>query len=82
MPSSARAVSVNVTVTSPTALGDLKMFSAGTSVPVPTTMNYSAGQTRANNALVSLSGSGAIAVQCDQASGTVQFILDVNGYFE
>jgi hypothetical protein len=25
---------------------------------------------------------GGVAVHCDQPSGTVQFILDVNGYFQ
>jgi hypothetical protein len=45
-------------------------------------MDYSANQTRANNAIPSLSSSGALTVQCDQVSGTVHLIVDVNGYFE
>ena len=82
VPSSARSLSLNITVTGPTAAGDLKIFAAGTSVPTSTTMNYSAGQTRANNAIPSLSTSGALIVQCDQPSGTVHLIVDVNGYFQ
>jgi hypothetical protein len=31
---------------------------------------------------VKLGDSGAIAVHCDQASGTVHVIIDVDGYFE
>jgi hypothetical protein len=45
-------------------------------------IDYSAGQTRANNAVVAPNSSGAITVHCTQSSGTVEFILDVNGYFE
>jgi hypothetical protein len=82
VPSSARSLSLNITVTGPTAPGDLKFFAAGTSVPVSTTMDYSANQTRGNNAIPSLSSSGALTVQCDQVSGTVHLIVDVNGYFQ
>jgi hypothetical protein len=45
-------------------------------------INYVAGQTRANNAIASLNGLGELAIRCSQASGTAHFILDVNGYFE
>jgi hypothetical protein len=46
------------------------------------TLNWKPGQTRANNAIVSLGTSGDITVHVDQASGTVHFIIDVNGYFQ
>jgi hypothetical protein len=46
------------------------------------TINYRAGQTRANNAIVPLGLFGDINVVSGQPSGTVHFILDVNGYFE
>jgi parallel beta-helix repeat protein len=82
VPPSARSLSVNVTMTSPTAPGALRLFAGGTSAPGTTTINYRAGQTRANNAIATLGGSGDLAVQCDQASGTVHLILDVNGYFQ
>jgi len=82
VPSSANSLSVNVTVTESTAGGDLKVFAGGTPPPTATVINYGAGQTRANNAIVTLGPGGSIQVQCDQPSGTVQFIVDVNGYFE
>ena len=82
LPATARAVSVNLTITSPTAAGDLRLFPAGTPLPLVSAINYRAGQTRANNAVASLGTGGAVSVRCDQAAGTVQFILDVNGYFE
>jgi len=41
------------------------------------------GQTRANNAVLTLGAAGDIVILCDMpGSGTVQVILDVNGYFE
>jgi CSLREA domain-containing protein len=82
IPASAKAVSINVTVTGPTAAGDLRLFAGGAALPLVSTINYRAMQTRANNAVVTLGASGDIDVLSDQASGSVQFILDVNGYFQ
>jgi hypothetical protein len=82
IPSSARSISVNVTVTQSTAAGDLRLYASGGSLPVSVVINYGAGQTRANNSAAPLGSSGGLAVHCDQASGTVQFILDVNGYYQ
>jgi ELWxxDGT repeat protein len=80
--SSARAVSLNVTVTQPTTAGNLRLYPADTSLPLVSALNYSGGQTRGNNAVVGLSASGALAIRCVQASGSAHVIVDVNGYFE
>lgn len=54
VPPAAKAVSVNVTVTQPAALGHLTFY-PGNGVPAATsTINFSAGQTRANNAILTL----------------------------
>lgn len=82
IPSTATAVSFNVTITQPTALGDLRLFPAGASLPLVSTLNWRPGQTRANNAIVSLGSSGDMVVHLDQSGGTVHFIIDVNGYFQ
>ena len=82
IPSTAKALSVNLTVTQPTEQGDLRLYPAGVPLPLVSTINYSAGQTRANNAILVLGPSGDFAVRCVQGSGTAHFILDVNGYFE
>ena len=82
IPASARSVALTLAVTQPTAPGDLSLFPAGTTPPLVSAINYRAGQTRANNAIVALSGAGSLAVYCNQASGTVHLILDVSGYFE
>jgi hypothetical protein len=82
VPATARAVSVNVTVTGGTGAGNLRLYPGGTALPLVSAVNYSPGQTRANNAVVSLGTGGVLAVRCDQGSGSVHFILDVNGYLE
>src|SRR5215471_8688501 len=78
----ALAISVNVTVTGPTAPGFLQIFAAGTAVPSTSIINYSAGKTRANNAIVALGTAGGFSVQCTQISGTVDLVVDINGYFD
>jgi hypothetical protein len=82
LPPTAAAVSVNVTVVSPTAPGDLRLFAAGKALPFVSSINYRAGQTRANNAVVPLGDRGWLSVFCEQASGEVDLVLDVNGFFE
>jgi len=82
IPAGAKSLSVNVTVPAPTAAGFLSLY-PGNAIPMGTSsLNFSAGQTRANNAMVKLStdGLGTLAVQ-NGASGDVDVIVDVNGYF-
>jgi len=45
------------------------------------TINYSAGQIRANNAIIALGAAGDVQVFCGQGFGTADLIIDVNGYF-
>ncbi|HEY2930400.1 MAG TPA: PQQ-dependent sugar dehydrogenase [Acidobacteriota bacterium] len=82
VPATARSVSVNITVTQPTGVGHLRLYPAGSALPASSNINYSGGQTRANNAVLTLGPAGDLAVRCEQISGTVHFILDVNGYFQ
>ena len=82
VPTTAKAVSANLTVTQPSQQGHLRLYPGGTPLPFVSSINYLGGQTRANNAVLPLGASGDIAVRCVQAGGTVHFILDVNGYFE
>jgi hypothetical protein len=82
IPASATAVAVNVTVTQPTAQGNLSLYPADEPVPQASTLNYASGHTRANNAVVGLSPSGRLAIRCRQSSGTAHVVLDVAGYFE
>jgi hypothetical protein len=83
IPLTAKAISINVTVTGPTSIGFLTLFPGGTAAPLASTINFRAGQTRANNAIVALGAGGTMSVVDGQASGnTTHFILDVNGYFQ
>ena len=82
VPSSARSIAVNVTVAEASTNGFLTLFPAGQAEPFVSTINYIAGRTRANNAIVKLSSDGRVTVGCHMSTGTVHFILDVIGYFE
>ena len=82
IPSSAHALSVNVTITQTDAAGELRFFPVGIPIPATSSISYKADQTRANNAVVQLGTGGDLQVFADQPSGTTQLIIDVNGYFE
>ncbi|HZF14054.1 MAG TPA: hypothetical protein VFE33_35110 [Thermoanaerobaculia bacterium] len=83
VPATARTVAANLTVVNASAGGDLRLFPAGSPLPPTSTINFAGHQTRANNAILSLSPDGEFAVWSDQApAATVDFIVDVNGYFQ
>ncbi len=81
VPVGATAVFLNVTVVSPTATGNLRIFPTGTPVPTVSALNYAAGQTRGNNGIFKLNGSGQLDVRAAQGSGTAHLVIDVAGYF-
>jgi hypothetical protein len=81
IPAGAEAVSVNVTVWAPVTRGDLRLFPAGDPTPTVATLNWEAGiQALANAAVVPLGIGWAVTVQVD-GPGTVDLIVDVNGYY-
>jgi len=85
VPTTARALAVNVTVIEASALGYLTLYPGDGLPPVASTLNFLAGLTRANNALVRLapSGNGTLAVRpMINGGGSVHVIIDVVGYFE
>lgn len=83
VPATARALSVNLTITQPTAGGYLTLFPPDIPMPLVSSINFATGWTRANNAVVALAGDGSGELTVfNGAAGTVHFILDVNGYFE
>ncbi|HXO21584.1 MAG TPA: DUF1800 family protein [Thermoanaerobaculia bacterium] len=77
----ATAISVNVTIVGPTTAGFLSFYPAGMPRPVVSTINYSPGQVRANNAVLSLGADGGVTCAAALASGSVHLLIDVNGYF-
>ncbi len=82
VPADARAVSINVTAVDPGGTGHLRLFSWGPP-PETSSLNFVAGRTRANNAIVPLGPTGEILVRCSMPSptATVHLVIDVNGYF-
>jgi hypothetical protein len=82
IPATARAISINLTVTQPTAAGDIRIYSAGGGLPGTSAVNYGAARTRANSQIAPLGTSAGLTVHCDQPSGTMHLIIDVNGYFQ
>jgi hypothetical protein len=83
IPATAKAVSINVTVANPPAAGHLRFFPGDGTPPTASTVNFAAGQTRANNAIVMLasSGSGSFGFG-NYATLGVNVVIDVNGYFQ
>jgi len=79
IPSGALSVSLNLTVTNTQGPGFILIYPAGGSQPTVSTLNYVAGQTIANAAIVPLGSGGAVTVVAG-VSGT-DFIIDTNGYF-
>jgi hypothetical protein len=83
IPSTATAVSVNLTVTQQTAEGNLTVYPADEALPNASSIEFKVGQTRANNGIFLLSGGGAGSVNVyNNSAGTVHVIVDVNGYFQ
>jgi len=80
IPNSAAAVSFNFGALNVGAPGDLRVFPAGGSVPLVSTMNYNANTPNISNAAIAALGTGgAITVQADAVS--IDLIIDVNGYY-
>jgi sugar lactone lactonase YvrE len=75
----AKSVSLNVTVVEPPTRGHLTLYPRGYPRPLASTINYGAGRTRANNAVIRI-GNGDLTVA--SGGGATHFIIDVNGYFQ
>ncbi len=86
VPGTAKAVSVNVTVVTPSSDGFFFVWPAGGAVPGVSTINFNAGEPAiANGAIVplgvgtpDLSGAYGTAL----GTGTAHVVLDVTGYFQ
>lgn len=79
-----RALAVNQTVAQPAATGDLVLYRGDVAtVPIASSVSFTAGKTRANNGVLELSkfGDGTFRVH-NRSTGTVHFILDVSGVFK
>lgn len=83
IPATARAVAVNLTAVQPTAAGHITVYTDSSLTPLTSTINFSAGQTRANNAILNLSDLGSIIARPYLIDGgDIDLIVDVFGYFD
>ncbi|MEU4713110.1 right-handed parallel beta-helix repeat-containing protein [Micromonospora purpureochromogenes] len=79
LPAGATAAILNVTVTRPTANGVLKVFPAGSTVPVASNLNFATGQTIPNLVTVPVVA-GKVSIH-NASSGTTHVIADLAGYY-
>ena len=84
IPSTAVALSLNITAVTPTGSGYLTLFPADRLQPAIGTVSFSSGLTRGNNTLLLLSATERTFVVFPSVTGngTVHMVVDVNGYFE
>jgi hypothetical protein len=82
VPASAKAVSLNVTAVGPTQPGSFSLFPADQTSSTTSALNYSTGQTRANNATVGVGTNASLGLRVSQGGGTVHVLIDVVGYWE
>jgi RHS repeat-associated protein len=73
------AVVLNLTAVGGTATSYLTAYPDGTSRPITSNLNFTAGDTTANAAIVKVSPSGTIRLYND--AGQVDLIADITGYF-
>jgi hypothetical protein len=82
VPTTAKVVSVNVTVTGATSSSFLTLWPSGGARPLVSTINFdSSDPAVANGAIVPLS-TAANDLSVFNSGGAVHFILDVTGYFQ
>jgi hypothetical protein len=80
IPSTAIAVSVNLTVAQPAAQGYVTLYPGDAAgPPLVSNINFVAGQTRANNAVILLATNGGTINVKNGSAGSVHLVLDVNG---
>lgn len=81
VPTTAKAVTLNLTITGATAGGFLTIWPAGQARPNVSAIDFNAGDTLANGAIVGLAASTPdLAVYNN--TGSVHVIIDITGYFQ
>jgi endonuclease I/uncharacterized OsmC-like protein len=85
IPSTARALAANVTVTEPSLSGNVSIFPADGASTAATVVHFSAGRTRAATTILKLSDDGTGHARLEATvptGGTTHVIVDVSGYFD
>ena len=74
----------NVTAVAPSGAGHVTVFPGNYPAPATSSINFNAGTTRANHAILQLAtdGTGTLAATANLAGGgNVHLVVDVTGYF-
>ena len=79
VPVDATAVALNVTVSEPSSNSYLTVYPAGETTPLVSNLNFSAAETVTNLAIVAVGADDQVTIY--NADGTVQVIIDLEGYF-
>jgi hypothetical protein len=80
LPETVGAVALNITVVAPQAAGHVAAYPSGGVVPDTSNVNFVAGQTVPNMAIVKVGSDGKVVLKVTSA-GPVHLIADVYGYF-
>jgi len=78
VPSTATAVSLNVTVVSPISGGFITVYPCGVTRPLASNVNYVAGQVVPNGVIAPIGSNGKV---CFFSSATTDIVVDVAGWF-
>jgi hypothetical protein len=78
VPTSATAVSLNVTVVSPTASGFITVYPCGVLRPLASNVNYVEDQVVPNGVIAPIGNTGKV---CFYSSKTTEIVVDVAGWF-
>jgi uncharacterized repeat protein (TIGR01451 family) len=83
IPAGVKSVALNATIVAPTRAGFLRLTPGEATAGQTSSVNFAAGQTRANSAVVSLGvGGSVVATLGAVGNGQAHLILDVMGYFK
>ncbi|MEU9251923.1 hypothetical protein AB0D66_08785 [Streptomyces sp. NPDC048270] len=80
IPAGVTAVALNLTVTDAAADGHLIAYASGSKQPTTSNVNFAAGRSVPNLAIVPVGADGYVEL-ANRSAGTVSLIADVTGYF-
>ncbi len=80
VPANAVGAAINLTATQPTANAHLTAYPAGDDVPLASTLNVLAGETRANAATVKIGDDGKVSIF--NSSGDTHVVVDLAGWYD
>ena len=81
VPATAKGISLNITSADATRVGNLRLYPGTEPPPLSNAISFVPNKNRANNVTVGLTG-GVVSVLNEQPTGTVNLIIDINGYYQ